>query len=140
MNYELYEKQCKKQQEENKIYLDIFEKDLINTGLTNKTIKKHVSNVELYINDYLLREAPLKMEEGCGSIIDMFLGYFFIHKCLWSTPGTIKTTAASIKKFYKCMYEHGYVSKEDYNDLCSIIKESMELWQDECAEFNNFDE
>jgi hypothetical protein len=57
---------------------------------------------------------------------------------MWSTPGTIKTTAASIKKFYKCMNEHGYVSKGKYNNLCTIIKENMDEWKDDCAAFNNF--
>lgn len=139
MNYEEYEMQCKQQQEKNNRYLEIFERDLMESGFTHKTISNHVNNVEFYINDYLQREAPLGMQEGCGSKIDMFLGCFFIHKCMWSTPGTIKTTAASIKKFYKCMNTHGYVSKEDYNYLCSIIKENMKVWQDDCAEFNNFD-
>jgi len=139
VNYEEYEMQCKQQQEKNNSYLGIFERDLMVVGLTHKTISNHVSNVDFYINDYLLREAPLEMPEGCGSSIDMFLGYFFIHKCMWSTPGTIKTTAASIKKFYKCMIEHGYVSKEEYNYLCTTIKENMEIWQDDCAAFNNFD-
>ena len=139
VNYEEYEMQCKQQQEKNNSYLGIFERDLMVVGLTHKTISKHVSNVDFYINDYLLREDPLELQEGCGSSIDMFLGYFFIHKCMWSTPGTIKTTAASIKKFYKCMNEHGYVSKEEYNYLCTIIKENMEIWQDDCAAFNNFD-
>ena len=105
MNYEEYEMQCKQQQEKNNSYLEIFERDLMEAGLTHKTISNHVDNVEFYINDYLLREAPLEMQEGCGSKIDIFLGYFFIHKCMWSTPGT-KKTAASIKKFYKCMNEH----------------------------------
>ena len=65
--------------------------------------------------------------EGCGIKINMFLGCFFIHKCMWSTPGTIKSTAASIKKFYKCMNEHGYVSKVEYNYFCTVIKENMEI-------------
>jgi hypothetical protein len=103
MIYEEYEMQCKQQREKNHSYLGIFEKDLMESGLTHKTISKHVSNVDYYINKYLLREDTFEMQEGCGSKIDMFLGYFFIHKCMWSTPGTIKTTAASIKKFYKCI-------------------------------------
>jgi hypothetical protein len=137
VNYEEYEMQCKQQREKNNSYLGIFEKDLMESGLTHKTISKHVSNVDFYINEYLLREDPFEMQEGCGSKIDMFLGYFFIRKCMWSTPGTIKTTAASIKKFYKCMNEHGYVSKEEYNYLCTTIKENMEIWQDDCEAFNN---
>ena len=138
MNYEEYEMQCKQQHEKNNSYLGIFQRDLMESGLTHKTIRKHVINVDFYINEYLLREVPFEMQEGCGSRIDMFLGYFFIHKCMWSTPGTIKTTAASIKKFYKCMNEHGYVSKEEYNYLCTTIKENMEIWQDDCAAYNSF--
>jgi hypothetical protein len=57
---------------------------------------------------------------------------------MWSTPGTIKTTAASIKKFYKCMNEHGYISKDRYEDLCDVIKVNMEIWQDDCETFNNY--
>lgn len=97
-----------------------------------------MQNVDLYINGFLLREQQLKMEYGFGDKIDMFLGYFFIHKCMWSTPANIKTTAASIKKFYKCMLDHGYIQKSDYKDLCDIIKENMVEWQNDCAAFNNY--
>jgi len=138
MIYEEYKKLCKLQQDKNYEYLDIFEKDLIKSGLKQKTIKKHLNNVDFYINTYLLREEPLDMIAGCGCRIDMFLGYFFIHKCMWSTPGTIKATAASIKKFYKCMNEHEYISKDIYKDLCDVIKENMETWQDDCEAFNNY--
>ena len=138
MTYEEYEKLCKEQQEKNKLYLDLFQKDLITAGLSQKTIKQHMNNVNFYINDYLLKEEPLEMSDGCGVMLDMFMGYFFIYKCLWSTPYTIKTTAASIKKFYKCMHAHGYVSKDSYIELCDIIKDSMEEWQDSCRAFNDF--
>lgn len=138
MTYEEYEKLCKLQQAKNYEYLDIFEKDLMASGLSQKTIKKHLNNVDFYINTYLLREEPLEMAEGCSDMIDIFLGYFFIRKCMWSTPGTIKTTAASIKKFYKCMNEHGYISKDRYEDLCDVIKVNMEIWQDDCETFNNY--
>ena len=99
-DYEEYEKECDKIRETNNEYLDLFEEDLQNAGLAPKTIRKHISNVDFYINEYVLREEPRPMEDGT-SMIDMFLGYFFIRKCMWSTPGTIKSTASSIKKFYK---------------------------------------
>ena len=50
------------------------------------------------------------MEEGI-SMLDEYLGNFFIRKCMWSTPANIKTNATSIKKFYKCMLEHGKIEK-----------------------------
>ena len=72
-------------------------------------------------------------------MIDDFLGYFFIRKCVWSTPATIKSTAASIKKFYKCMMEHGKIPKEDYERFCIEIRMGMEEWQNDCAIYNDPD-
>lgn len=75
-------------------------------------------------------------EKG-AMMIDLFLGDYFIYKCMWSTPATIKSTAASIKKFYKSMMDHGNLDKEDYKNLCEEIKEEMEMWQTECEMVNN---
>ena len=137
-DYEKYEKDCEKIRVVNDELLDIFEKDLINAGLSQKTIRSHLSNVDFYINEYLLREDAHPMEDGVG-MIDDFLGYFFIRKCMWSTPGTIKSTAASIKKFYKCMLDHGRIKKEEYDYLCTEIKEGMGQWQADCAMYNDPD-
>ena len=136
MNYETYEKKCKEITKENNQLLNLFEKELVESGLKSKTIQNHISNVNFYINTYLLREDALSMEYGTQKIDD-FLGYFFIRKCAWSTPASIKSTAASIKKFYKCMLKHEKISKEDYEDLCETIKFNMEFWQDDCESYNN---
>lgn len=133
LDYAKYEKLCERQQEKNEEYLSVFEIDLIAAGLTQKTINKHLRNVDFYINMYLLREGPLEMSTGCGYKIDMFLGYYIIYKCMWSTTGTIKRTAASIKKFYKSMSENGYISTVQYKEFCDIIKENIVAWQKECT-------
>lgn len=112
------------------------ESDLVSAGLSKSTIRKHLSNVDFYINTYLLREEALDMDQGCIKI-GMFLGYYFIHKYMQSMPENIKTTAASIKKYYKCMLEHKCIDKADYEFLCSEIKEYMEEWQEDCARFNS---
>lgn len=139
MTWEEYDKLCKEQIEKNNKLLTIFEADLIKSGLSPQTIKKHMFNTEFYINNYLLREEPTTdIKQGCDILLDIFFEYFFIHKCMWSTPGTIKSTAASLKKFYKCMLEYGFVEKYHYEELCETIKENMEEWQDECAKFNRF--
>ncbi len=137
-DYDKYESECNKIRETNNKFLDLFKSDLISSGLSQKTIRKHLSNVDFYINVYLLREEPLTMENGI-SRIDMFLGFFFIRKCMWSTPGTIKRTAASIKKFYKCMADHGHIKDTHYDSLCTEIKENMEQWQADCAMYNDPD-
>lgn len=133
-SYEEYEEKCKIIREENGRLLELFEESL--QSLKPQTIKRHLSNVDLYINDYLLYEDALSFEEGTWKIDD-FLGYFFIRKCMWSTPGTIKSTAASIKKFYKCMLDHEMIQKADFEYLSETIKERMPEWQADCASYND---
>ena len=137
MNYEEYEIQCDKIREENERYLEKFQEDLIGQGLAEKTIRKHCGNVDFYINVYLLHEDTYSMNRGCGYLISDFLGYFLIRKCAWSTRGTIKTTAASLKKFYKSMMEHGNVDKENYEMFCDIVKSEMADWQNLCDQYND---
>ena len=48
-----YEKLQEKNEKRNKKYLNAFENYLKNQGLTTKTINKHLSNVDFYLNDYL---------------------------------------------------------------------------------------
>ena len=131
-----YEEQIKALEKRNQKLLDVFHDDLKARGFTNRTINRHLDNVDFYINIYLPREGVYRAEEGV-EMIGSFLGYFFIYKCMWSTPASIKSTAASIKKFYKSMLDHGYIEKGAYEYFCNVIKENMEEWQSSCAAFNN---
>ena len=137
-DYKEYEKECDRIRKDNGELLSLFEDDLTNAGLSSKTIRRHLSNVDFYINEYLLREEPLTIEYGTAKL-DTFLGDFFIRKCMWSTPASIKSTAASIKKFYRCMLDHNKLDKKYYDCLCGDIKENLEQWQDECAIYNDPD-
>ena len=138
MDYEEYEKSCDEIRKENAALLGIFEDYLVDKGLSQKTVNRHIENVDFYINDYLLYSDALPMEDGV-SRVDDFLGYFFIRKCMWSTPGTIKSTTASIKKFYKCMADNGRIPKDDYDYLCRVIKDNMSEWQSDCEQYNDPD-
>lgn len=133
MDREECEKKWNAVREENNRYLDLFADSI--KGLSPKTVRTHMSNVDFYINEFLLRQGALGMAAGV-EYIDSFLGDFFIRKCLWSTPTTIRSTAASIKKFYKCMLAHGFIAKGDYDRLCFVIKEEMDVWLEECATYN----
>ena len=119
-------------------YLLLFQEDLENAGLKQKNIYNHLSNADLSINDFSGNRMNVTMEEGVTTLGD-FLGDFFIRKCMWSSPATVKTTAASLKKFYKSMADHGKIEKKDYDYVCRDIKESMAYWQECCAEYNNPD-
>lgn len=133
-----YEEKIKENIKRNKKFIKEFKKWLRGKNLSDKTIKKHVSNVEFYLDDFLNYYDITKMEDGC-LMIDDFLGDWFIRKCMWSSKTSIKENAASIKKFYQCMNELGYVSDDDYKGLCFIIKEGMEYWLEELEMYDNDD-
>ncbi|NLK75976.1 MAG: recombinase [Clostridiales bacterium] len=137
MKYEEYEQKCDEIRMRNAAYLEEFKEDMYNVGLKEKTISRHYKNVDFYINEYLLREEPLEMINGTSPFkIDDFLGYFFIHKCMWSTPSTIKSTAASIKKFYKSMLQRGYIDELNYRELIETIRDNMDYWLEKCEVYN----
>lgn len=117
-------------------YIDVFKKDLEKSSLSEKTKKNHILNIVFFLKDYLAYRELATMEEGCWKVDD-FLGYFFIRKCMWSTPDTVRSNAASLKKFYKCMSEHGLLADEDYEEFKNTVKMDLHDWMDECAEFNN---
>lgn len=131
-----YDKMMEKSIKENALYLEKFEEWLKNKKLGSKTIKKHVDNAYLYINDFLNYYDFNKMEKGCYEL-DNFLGDWFIRKCLWSSVSSLKATATSIKKFYQCMNELGYIKNEEYNYLCEEIKDNMEYWIETMNDYDN---
>lgn len=130
------EKKIKENQTRNKKFIKEFEEWLKEKSLSDKTIKKHISNVDLFINDYLNYYDVETAEEGINSVYS-FLSGWFIEKCMWATPYTTKEEAASIKKFYAYMSEKGYVEKEDYKFLCEELKDSMDEILDTLEAFDN---
>ena len=136
MDYKAYEQKCMAVRTKNDAFLDEFSKDLQQAGLKDKTIEGHCKNVDFYINSYLLMEQPLEMVCGTYSnkIAD-FLGDFFIRKCMWSTPSTIKSTAVSIRKFYSSMLQRGYILESNYAELNSTINENLIKMQKTAEDF-----
>lgn len=130
------EKKIKENQTRNKKFIKEFEEWLKEKSLSDKTIRKHISNVDLFINDYLNYYDIETAEEGITSVYS-FLNGWFIEKCMWATPYTTKEEAASIKKFYAYMSEKGYVEKEDYVSLCRILKDNMDEILDTLEAFDN---
>ena len=126
-DYEKYEDDCKTIREANKVLLSDFEEWLKSSGLSKKTIDSHLSNIDFYVNEYLLYEDAAEAKDGIGAI-GMFLGYWFIKKAMWASQSSIKANATSLNKFYAFMYEKGLIDKEDLVDLKDTIKEGMPEW------------
>lgn len=131
-----YEARIKANEKQNEEYLRIFENELKEKGLSAKTIREHVSNADLLLNDYLPGyEEDYLMAEGMNSLFGFF--DFFIRKCMWSTPAAVKKLGASLKKFYKCMMEHGLVEKEDFDDFAKRLKEELPYFAEQCDDYNS---
>lgn len=126
-DYEKYEDDCKAIREANKLLLREFEAWMKAVGLSKKTMDNHLSNIDFYVNEYLLYEDASEARDGVGAA-GMFLGYWFIKKAMWASQSSIKGNATSLKKFYTFMYEKGLIDNEDLADLKETIKEGMPEW------------
>ena len=125
--YAQYEKACEVIRAENKVLLAGFAEWLGEKGLSAKTIDKHVLNCGIYINSFLLYSEAVPAKDGAREI-GMFLGYWLIKKALWAHKNTIRSCAASLKKFYKFMHEKGMVDEQTVEYLKEDIREFMPEW------------
>jgi len=138
--YEAFEKEVGRIQKDNEKLLSQFKKYLVVKGLSEKTIRNHVGNVDFYINEYLCYyDPPSEAKEGVYQVYS-FLGDWFVRKAMWASPAHIKSNAASFKKFYAWMVEEiGAVEKSDYEEMCAEIKSKMPEWLENAMDDEDFD-
>lgn len=120
-----YENKVDSNIQRNEKYIKEFKEWLIEKGLTKKTISKHLCHVGIYVDDFLNYYDIIKIEDGTKEVVG-FLDGWYARRCLRPSKGAIKEMAASLKKFYQFMSEKGYVKVEDYDDMCSVIKEILD--------------
>lgn len=134
-DYRDCEKECERIQQENSQLLKEFDLWLQGKRLTEGTIRRHLRNIDFYINHFLLYEEAIEAKNGASEIYG-FLGDWFIRKALWSSAPQIKNNAASLKKFYRFMCDKGLTKQEDLDDMNDAIKEFMPDW---LAQMRRFD-
>lgn len=132
-NYDLKVEQKIK---ENEKYFDLFLTKMKAEGLSKKTIERHLENSKLYVNDFLNYYEIVNMEDGLDMVSSFFTN-FYIPKCLFATPTSLKETITSIIKFYKVMCDNGLVDKINYQTFIDTIKECKNDWLDELNRFDN---
>jgi intergrase/recombinase len=135
-DYEQVEIECERIRESNEKLLDDFADWLQKSNVTNKTISKHVDNIDFYINEFLLYDAAVEPQDGIHDV-SMFLGYWFIKKAMWANVSSTKSNAASLKKFYTFLHERGLVNKDDLDSLKETIKEEMPEWLATIARYDD---
>jgi site-specific recombinase XerD len=111
----------------NKQLLSAFAAWLAAAGLKQTTINQHCSNIDFFVNHYLLYYEAVEAKDGVDQV-DGFLGDWFIRKAMWSSVASIKANAASLKKFYTFLAEQGMVEPGALADLKATIKQGMPDW------------
>jgi len=125
--YERYEKDCKSIRKSNEKLLKKFNDYLVKKALSQKTIKEHVSNIDFYINEYLLYYDANLPQEGIFKI-NGFLGDWFPRKALWASVTSVISYLASFKKFYSWLVDQGLNTTEDLKEMKEWIKEDKDEW------------
>ena len=107
----------------NQPILNAFEVWLEQSGLSEKTIQIHLSNIDFFTN-YLVYYEPLKkLDEANSGDVWMFLDDWFPRKALWASITSVTSYLASFKKFFRWMGETGRVSPQTVTDVLEILKE-----------------
>jgi hypothetical protein len=112
---------------ENAALLEGFGTWLTDSGLKEKTVRKHQGNVSFYIDHYLLWDDITRPQDGLSKI-DGFFNWFFPRKAMWSSVASTKETVAGLKKFYRYLVEIDRVEADDYKDFLSEVKSEMPEW------------
>ena len=119
---------------ENNELIKLFRRSLV--GLADKTIKRHIRNVETFINVFCAERQYVNYAQGLDYISD-FLGYYAVHTYTCCSADSLRQMATSIKKFYKCMMENNKISEADYEKLYYLLKENLSNWAEYCEEYNS---
>ena len=125
--YEQWETKFEETEKENKLLLADFEKWLKNKKMKPKIIKNHSANIELYLNNYLLREEIITAQNGTKHI-GSFLGDFFIRKASLVSKNMIQEFIVGFKKFYTFLNEIGKLPDKDLAEMKQLIKDEKKYW------------
>ena len=119
-------------------YIDRFEPWLVRQGLTQKTIRRHINNIWVFL-DYLSKNFDITYEEelvitdevltNAERVLDGFFGYDMRHK-LFATKDGVRQYASSIRKFYKWLAVEGIVSDDIKDDILSYVKSELPFWSE----------
>ncbi len=106
--------------QQNTSYLHLFKSDI--AGLAPKTIKRHLQNMDFFLNTYLVFDEahPLAMEDGVNTIDD-FLSYFLENK-IYFADSTKRSFVTSLRNFINlCLF------------MVKSLLSNMRMWWSLCV-------
>lgn len=120
--------------QENKLLLDGFSKYMQEHHLSERTIKRHMANIDFYINEFLPNGQNNSAIKGWSSV-DYFFEEWLPTKGLCSSVNTLKENMGSLKKFYVYLYDLKEITKENYLMFLDLMKEGRETWIEALDDF-----
>jgi len=124
-----YEQQVQVIERANQLILDGFENWLVQSRLSEQTIKDHMDNIRFFARYLLLFAYSLRrLDEATEGNVYDFLEDWFPRHALWASVSSMKVYLASFKKFFKWMGESGLVSPETVEDVLSTLRDSRNLF------------
>lgn len=111
----------------NLLTMVVFEKYLHKLGLSEPTIKKHLANIDLFINYFLLQFEILRPEHGISEV-EYFFGEWYPGNIPDINKADIKAYIATLRKFFTHQARVGYLEGEDIAELNYIINEKKDSW------------
>ncbi|MGD8245500.1 MAG: hypothetical protein PVI63_09940 [Anaerolineae bacterium] len=114
--------------ERNLELLDCFEEWLRNKGLSARTIRTHIDNVERFVELYLINEGgsigvPCSADEAAPADVDEFLAEWLPSGTERGLVATVTSHIASLKKFTICLREMGQMGAEESNEILALLRE-----------------
>ena len=98
-----YDKQAAHIREQNKPILAAFQQWLEAAGLSAKTVKTHVDNVDFF-TEYLVYYEPLRpLVTADATDFYSFSAYWFPRKAMWASIATARSNLTSFVKFARFM-------------------------------------
>jgi hypothetical protein len=126
--------------ERNAELLGRFEQWLRDQGLSKRTVRIHLDNVERFADRYLAAEGgtlglPCPADEAAPADVDEFLADWLL---FWADPplaAAVKSHVASLKKLYTCLGEAGQMATEDSNEILAMLTEDRAYYLDLARDF-----
>ena len=114
-----------------RLLLEKFAQKLMEEGLSDKTINKHLNNINLFLIHYLPyywdKLSKLDIVDLIKAINEYF-SYWYIRRVIFSNENSMKSSFTTMKKFFKFTAEIGYIDEKVYKLVAEIIKENKEEW------------
>jgi hypothetical protein len=113
--------------------LATFDQWLRTQGLSARTIRMHLDNIERFTDRYLTDHGgdqgiPCPADEAALADVDEFLADWLPYQADRALVATVKSNIASLKKFYICLKETGQMPLTDSDEILALLQEDREYY------------